>query len=133
MRLDVYLYKMGYVESRSRARFLITEGRVTIDGNVITKPSYEVDENANHEINVRSLQYVSVGGLKLQAALERFGLDVAGAVCADIGASTGGFTDCLLRHGAARVYAIDSGTLQLHPSLRADSRVVVMEGKMPAR
>ena len=88
-----------------------------------------MDENANHEINVRSLQYVSVGGLKLQAALERFGLDVAGAVCADIGASTGGFTDCLLRHGAARVYAIDSGTLQLHPSLRADSRVVVMEGK----
>ncbi len=128
MRLDVYLYKKGYAESRSRARFLITEGRVTIDGAIITKPSYDVDENTTFEVNVCPLQYVSVGGLKLQAALDRFELDVAGAVCADIGASTGGFTDCLLRHGAARVYAVDSGTSQLHPSLRADSRVIVMEG-----
>lgn len=128
MRLDVYLYKAGYAESRSRARFLITEGRVTLDGAVITKPSYDVDEDTIHKINVRHLEYVSVGGLKLQAALERFELDVAGAVCADIGASTGGFTDCLLRHGAVRVYAIDSGTSQLHPSLRTDGRVVVMEG-----
>lgn len=128
MRLDVYLYKKGYAESRSRARFLITEGRVTIDGAIITKPSYDVDENTTFEVNVCPLQYVSVGGLKLQAALDRFELDVVGAVCADIGASTGGFTDCLLRHGAARVYAVDSGTSQLHPSLRADSRVIVMEG-----
>lgn len=128
MRLDVYLYEQGYAESRARAKFLICEGAVDVDGKTIKKPAYEIDEAA-HEITVRAAAcpFVSVGGMKLDAALSRFNIDVKDAVCIDIGASTGGFTDCLLSRGAAKVYAVDSGTSQLHERLVNDPRVISME------
>lgn len=129
MRLDVYLYERGYAESRARAKFLICEGAVSVDGKTVKKPAFEIDGSTEHEISVASERcpFVSVGGMKLDAALERFGIDVKDAVCIDIGASTGGFTDCLLSRGAAKVYAVDSGTSQLHEKLAADPRVVSME------
>lgn len=128
MRLDVYLYEQGYAESRARAKFLICEGAVDVDGKTVKKPAYEIDEAA-HEITVRAAAcpFVSVGGMKLDAALSRFNIDVKDAVCIDIGASTGGFTDCLLSRGAAKVYAVDSGTSQLHERLVNDPRVISME------
>lgn len=128
MRLDVYLTEHGYAESRTKAKFLIGEGAVTVDGVTADKASLEIDESGEHKITVRSVcPYVSVGGMKLEAALDRFGFSPDGLVCADIGSSTGGFTDCLLQHGARHVYAIDSGTSQLHPKLTDDPRVTVME------
>lgn len=128
MRLDVYLFEYGYADSRAKAKFLLMEGAVTFDGKTKLKPSAEVDETASHTVEIKeACPYVSVGGMKLEAAFERFGISSADAVCADIGASTGGFTDCLLQHGAIRVYAVDSGTSQLHEKLRADSRVISME------
>lgn len=128
MRLDVYLYEQGYAESRARAKFLICEGAVDVDGKTVKKPAYEIDEAA-HEITVRAAAcpFVSVGGMKLDAALSRFNIDVKDAVCIDIGASTGGFTDCLLSRGAAKVYAVDSGTSQLNERLVNDPRVISME------
>lgn len=128
MRLDVYLYEQGYAESRARAKFLICEGAVDVDGKTVKKPAYEIDEAA-HEITVRAAAcpFVSVGGMKLDAALSRFNIDVKDAVCIDIGASTGGFTDCLLSRGAAKVYAVDSGTSQLQERLVNDPRVISME------
>ncbi len=129
MRLDLYLFEKGYAESRERAKFLILEGGVSVNGRTAQKPSIEVDEGREYEITVKkdSCPYVSVGGMKLEAALEGFGISPEGRVAADIGASTGGFTDCLLAHGARRVYAIDSGTSQLHERLLSDPRVVSME------
>lgn len=129
MRLDVYLYEQGYAESRARAKFLICEGAVDVDGKTVKKPAFEINEATAHEIFVRAdvCPFVSVGGMKLDAALSRFGIDVGGTVCIDIGASTGGFTDCLLARGARKVYAVDSGTSQLHEKLLDDPRVVSME------
>lgn len=128
MRLDVYLCENGYAESRTRAKFLIGERAVTVDGAVADRASADIDGDVPHEIEVRGVcPYVSVGGMKLKAAFDRFGFSPSGLVCADIGSSTGGFTDCLLQHGASCVYAVDSGTSQLHPSLRRDARVTVME------
>jgi 23S rRNA (cytidine1920-2'-O)/16S rRNA (cytidine1409-2'-O)-methyltransferase len=125
-RLDILLHKKGLAESRERARRMIMAAQVLVDGQVIDKPGARVPSNAVLAIKER-LRYVSRGGLKLEAALQAFGLDVRGVLAADIGASTGGFTDCLLQHGAARVYAIDVGYGQLAWRLRRDSRVVVME------
>ena len=129
MRLDVYLYEQGYAESRARAKFLICEGAVDVDGKTVKKPAFEIDETISHTVTVRDnvCPYVSVGGMKLDSALTRFELDVTGDVCIDIGASTGGFTDCLISRGAAKVYAVDSGTSQLHEKLVSDPRVVSME------
>lgn len=129
MRIDLYLFEYGYAESRARAKFLILEGAVTADGKKISKPSFEINENEEHEIKVSSdaCPYVSVGGMKLASALDRFKIDVSGKVCADIGASTGGFTDVLLSRGAERVYAVDSGTSQLHEKLLSNKRVISME------
>ncbi len=129
MRLDVYLYEHGHAESRARAKFLITEGAVTLDGRVIKKPAFDVDGEKEHVISIKEdvCPYVSVGGMKLEAAMTRFDIDVTDAVCVDIGASTGGFTDCLLSRGVRLVYAIDSGTSQLHERLVGDPRVVSME------
>ncbi|MCB9162451.1 MAG: TlyA family RNA methyltransferase [Caldilineaceae bacterium] len=125
-RLDLLLVERGLVESRELARRLIMAGEVLVDGHVSDKPGRAVPVDA--EVEVRSLpRYVSRGGLKLEAALADFALDVTGLVAVDVGASTGGFTDCLLQHGAARVYAIDVGYGQLAWSLRTDPRVVVME------
>jgi len=125
-RLDILLHKKGLAESRERARRMIMAAQVLVDGQVIDKPGARVPSNAVLAIKER-LRYVSRGGLKLEAALQAFGLDVRGVVAADIGASTGGFTDCLLQHGAARVYAIDVGYGQLAWRLRRNPRVVVME------
>lgn len=106
---------------------MILGGGVYVNGIECRKPARAVEDSDLLEFRGEELPYVGRGGLKLHAALERFGIDVSGRVCIDIGASTGGFTDCLLGHGAAKVYAVDVGTLQLDASLRSDSRVVSME------
>jgi 23S rRNA (cytidine1920-2'-O)/16S rRNA (cytidine1409-2'-O)-methyltransferase len=125
-RLDVLLSQRGLAESRERARALILAGRVRVAGQVMSKAGHRVPVDA--ELTVEEpLPYVSRGGVKLAAALEAFALDVRGKVAADVGASTGGFTDCLLQRGASRVYAIDVGYGQLAWKLRQDQRVVVME------
>ena len=128
MRLDVYLTENGSCKSRTAAQSLIKSGGVSVDGKPCTKPSAEVGEGMEVTITGEQLRYVGRGGLKLEAALDSFDfLKLTGAVCVDIGSSTGGFTDCMLQNGAARVYAVDVGTDQLDEKLRCDSRVVVME------
>jgi 23S rRNA (cytidine1920-2'-O)/16S rRNA (cytidine1409-2'-O)-methyltransferase len=117
----------GLVSSRERARALILAGKVLVDGRVVDKAGAAVPAHAAITLRAAEHPYVGRGGVKLQGALETFGVTVAGRVCLDLGASTGGFTDCLLRHGAALVYAVDVGRGQLDPTLRADPRVVVME------
>ena len=128
MRLDVFLAEQGLARSRTHAASLIADGRVTVNGLASLKPSVNVTENDTVSVREDRDGYVSRGGLKLEAALETFGISPEGLVCADIGASTGGFTDCLLRHGAAKVYAVDSGHGQLDPKIAADGRVVSLEG-----
>ncbi|HEX75545.1 MAG TPA: TlyA family RNA methyltransferase [Dehalococcoidia bacterium] len=125
-RLDNLLVTRGLAENKSKARALIMAGEVTISGKVSTKPGRLVDENANLDI-AEKLPYVSRGGIKLAHALDGFKLDVSSLIAMDVGASTGGFTDCLLQRGAKRVYAIDVGYGQLDYRLRQDPRVVVME------
>jgi 23S rRNA (cytidine1920-2'-O)/16S rRNA (cytidine1409-2'-O)-methyltransferase len=125
-RLDVLMTEQGLTESRNRAQRLIRAGEVRVDGQLAHKPSTEVPEDAEITLEAKP-PFVSRGGEKLEAALERFRIDVTGAVAADVGASTGGFTDCLLQRGARRVYAIDVGYGQLHWKLRNDARVVLME------
>lgn len=125
-RIDILLVELGLAESRSQAQRLVMAGEVRVDGEMVHKSSAQVPEYA--EITVRQRpQYVSRGGEKLAAALAAFEISPAGKVCADVGASTGGFTDCLLQNGAAKVYAIDVGYGVLHWTLRQDPRVVVME------
>lgn len=126
MRLDALLVERGLVESRARAQALIMAGEVRLEGEVALKPGTAVNTEAQVEVT-QGARFVSRGGEKLDAALETFALEVAGKVCADVGASTGGFTDCLLQRGATRVYAVDVGKGILHWKLRQDSRVVVME------
>jgi 23S rRNA (cytidine1920-2'-O)/16S rRNA (cytidine1409-2'-O)-methyltransferase len=128
-RLDLLLVARGLAPSRERARALIMAGEVRVDGRLVDKPGTLVPAGAACELvgPASALRYVSRGGLKLEHALDAFGMSPAGLVCADIGASTGGFTDVLLRRGAARVYAIDVGRGQLAWQLRSDPRVVVME------
>ncbi len=126
-RIDILLLERGLVESREKARALILAGEVIIDDKAIASPGQLVSEGA--AINLRGKPpFVSRGGIKLAYALQEFRLDVAHRVVADIGASTGGFTDCLLQRGATRVYAIDVGHGQLDYHLRTDPRVTVMEG-----
>ncbi len=125
-RLDRLLVARGLVESRSVAQRLIRAGEVLVNEKLVDKPGTPIPVGASIRLKARP-RFVSRGGEKLAAALERFEVSVAGRVAADIGASTGGFTDCLLQHGAARVYAIDVGYGQLAWKLRRDSRVVVME------
>jgi len=126
MRIDRLLVERGLFESRAQAQAAIAAGLVTADDRLITKASVELAADA-----VLSAQlphpYVSRGGVKLAAALDHFGFDPEGAICLDVGASTGGFTDVLLTRGAARVYALDVGRAQLHPRLRARPEVVVRE------
>ncbi len=125
-RLDVLLVERGLVESRERGGRLIRAGEVLVDGQVVDKPGMRVAGGADIRLKARP-PYVSRGGLKLEAALDSFTLQVAGAVAADVGASTGGFTDCLLQRGAKKVYAIDVGYGQLAWRLRQHPQVVVME------
>src|SRR5512139_3069622 len=126
IRLDQLLVQRGLVESRERGQRLIMAGEVLVNDQVVDKPGQPVAVEAVIRIKA-PLPYVSRGGLKLAAALDRFPIPIEHAVCADIGASTGGFTDCLLQRGAARVYAIDVGYGQLNWKLRSDPRVVVMD------
>ncbi|HBO65083.1 MAG TPA: TlyA family rRNA (cytidine-2'-O)-methyltransferase [Clostridiales bacterium] len=129
MRADVFLFTHGFAESRSQAAVLIGNG-VYISGKKIPKPSFIIpDDTPAHAVNIeKKLPFVSRGGLKLESALIAFHLEVAGFCVLDIGASTGGFTDCLLRYGADFVYALDVGHGQLAPSLDADPRVENIEG-----
>ena len=129
-RVDLYLVRNGYVSGRDAAKRLIAEGGVSLDGKTVVRPSESVDETVSHSVSVSSSGggYASRGGLKLERALDLSGLSPSGLVALDIGASGGGFTDCLLRRGAASVYALDNGHGQLAEFLRRDARVTVMEG-----
>jgi len=126
-RLDVWLVEKGLAESRSQAQRLIMAGQVRVGQTIAQKPGQMVDPGLEVEV-IQPARFVSRGGEKLEAALVEFGLtDLTGRVCVDVGSSTGGFTDCLLQHGAARVFAVDVGYGVLHWKLRRDERVVVME------
>jgi 23S rRNA (cytidine1920-2'-O)/16S rRNA (cytidine1409-2'-O)-methyltransferase len=125
-RLDVLMVERGLVESRAQAQRLVMAGQVRVNGQVALKPAVNVPANAEVSVD-HGPPYVSRGGEKLAAALLAFPISAQDKVCADVGASTGGFTDCLLQNGARRVYAIDVGKGILHWKLRQDSRVVVME------
>jgi 23S rRNA (cytidine1920-2'-O)/16S rRNA (cytidine1409-2'-O)-methyltransferase len=126
-RLDKVIKQRRLIRSRSRAQRMIEAGRVKVNGQIVSRPGHPIDSEAEIEI-LGYEPYVSRGGEKLEAALERFRIDPKGRVCLDVGASTGGFTDCLLQHGAAKVYAIDVGHDQLHPRLRSHPLVVAREG-----
>lgn len=126
-RVDLLLVERGLAESRSLAQRLVMAGQVRADGQVVAKPSMAYPDEVVLEVD-RGPRFVSRGGEKLAGAVEAFGLNLSGKVCADVGASTGGFTDCMLQNGAAKVYAIDVGNGILHWDLRKDERVMVMEG-----
>ncbi len=126
IRIDVLLVEQGLAPSREKARAMIMAGEVTVNGQLVDKPGTRIAADAELTLRTKP-RFVSRGGDKLAGALEAFQYDPSGLVCADVGASTGGFTDCLLQHGVARVYAIDVGYGQLDYSIRSSDRVVVME------
>ena len=126
-RLDVLLVERGLEQTRQRAQAMIMSGLVFVDGQRVDKAGTAVPNDAQIEVRGNTLRYVSRGGLKLEKAMTTFGLKLDGCVCADIGASTGGFTDCMLQNGAKKVYAVDVGYGQLDWKLRSDERVVCME------
>lgn len=126
-RLDVFLCDNNIVKSRTLAASLIKDGKVTVNGSLCTKPSVTVSDEDRIELVGEMPKYVGRGGLKLEKALADFAVLLDGLVCMDIGASTGGFTDCMLQNGAEKVYAVDVGTNQLDDKLRCDTRVVSME------
>lgn len=125
-RLDVYLHEKDYVDSREKSKRLILNGSVLVDDKLITKPSFKVSDNVKITI-MEELNYVSRGYLKLEKAVETFGIEIKDRIAVDVGASTGGFTDYMLKKGAKKVYAIDVGHGQLHESLRNNPKVVNME------
>ena len=128
MRVDIYLAAAGYTASRKKAQDLIDAGAIKIDGVVVKKSSLAINEAVPHEVVIEQpFLYVSRGGVKLEAALKAFSVNVNQKKALDVGASTGGFTDCLLKRGAKEVYAIDAGVGQLHESLRLDKRVHSIE------
>lgn len=126
-RLDVLLVEQGLADSREKAKAIIMSGIVYVDNNKEDKAGTTFDETAKIEVRGNTLKYVSRGGLKLEKAMDHFGVELAGKVCMDVGASTGGFTDCMLQNGAKKVYAVDVGYGQLDWRLRSDERVVCME------
>ncbi|MCK9442963.1 MAG: TlyA family RNA methyltransferase [Tissierellaceae bacterium] len=126
-RADVILFEKGLVESREKAKRVIMEGAVFIGDRRVEKPGEKLHEDSEIFIKENPISYVSRGGLKLEKAIELFAIDMKNIVAMDIGASTGGFTDCMLKNGASKVYAVDVGYGQLDWKLRNDSRVVVME------
>ena len=126
-RLDVLLVEQGYAENRTKAQAIIMSGNVYVEGQKADKPGTSFEETVAIEVRGAACPYVSRGGLKLEKALRNFGVDPTGYVCSDSGASTGGFTDCLLQQGASKVFAIDVGYGQLDWKIRSDPRVVVME------
>ena len=126
-RLDILLVKRGFAPSREKAKAMIMEGNVFVENQREDKAGTSIPENAKIEIKGNTLKYVSRGGLKLEKAMEQWGFLLDGMICMDIGASTGGFTDCMLQNGAVKVYAVDVGHGQLAWKLRNDERVVCME------
>jgi 23S rRNA (cytidine1920-2'-O)/16S rRNA (cytidine1409-2'-O)-methyltransferase len=126
-RLDKLLVDRGLVLSRERAQALVLAGKVLVNEQKVDKPGASVDAASEIRMLGEDLKYVSRGGLKLECALDHWGIDVAGKVCMDVGASTGGFTDCLLQHGAARVIAVDTGHGQIAFRVRQDQRVTLLE------
>lgn len=126
-RLDVLLVEQGYADNRTKAQAIIMSGQVYVNGQKADKPGTSFEETVAIEVRGAACPYVSRGGLKLEKALRDFGVDPTGYVCSDSGASTGGFTDCLLQQGASKVFAIDVGYGQLDWKIRSDPRVVVME------
>ena len=130
MRIDRYLAENGLAVSRAKAQEILKSGAVTVNGRAVCKPSFEVADGDEIQLLPTDVtRYVSRGGRKLEAALDAFSLSPEGLVALDVGASSGGFTDCLLQRGAAFVYAVDAGSDQLHPTLRADARVLSMENQ----
>lgn len=127
MRIDTLLVEKGLLESRSRAKAVIMSGVVYVKGQMIDKPGTLVDKNSEIKLKEIIPRFVSRGGLKLEKAITGLWVDVSDKICIDIGSSTGGFTDCLLQHGAQKVYSVDVGYGQLHWKLRNDPRVVIME------
>lgn len=129
MRADLYLVSLGIAESRQKAKNLIDAGNVCANGKTVKKASQEIDVASQPSITLigQIMPYVSRGGLKLEEALKAFSVDVKDMLAIDFGASTGGFTDCLLQNGAKKVISVDSGSDQLHPKLKHDARVVSME------
>ncbi len=126
-RLDAFLVKNNIASSRERAKELILAGNVKVNGRVILKAAFSVGEEDEVLAEKEALKYVSRGGLKLEKAIDEFNIRLEGLTCMDIGASTGGFTDCMLQNGAVKIYAVDVGTDQLAEKLRSDKRVVSME------
>ena len=127
MRLDKLLVHLGFFPSREKAQDAIIQQTVKVDGQLVTKPSKEVDESANIEVIDIFNKFVSRGGLKLEKAIHDFGLDFNGKTVLDVGSSTGGFTDCALHYGASQVVAVDVGSNQLHPSLQNHPQVTSLE------
>ena len=126
-RLDVFLLNNGYYKTRNKARLAIENGDILVNDQIITKVSYKVDENDKIKILKESIPYVSRGGLKLEKALQSFCVDVNNKVCLEIGASTGGFSDCLLQNNANVVYALDVGTNQLDETLKNNNKIISIE------
>jgi 23S rRNA (cytidine1920-2'-O)/16S rRNA (cytidine1409-2'-O)-methyltransferase len=126
LRLDAALVERQLVETRQKAQALILSGKVMVNGQRADKPGHAVAEDARIDVE-QGLRYVSRGGLKLEAALAAFAVNPEARICMDVGTSTGGFTDCLLQHGAARVHAVDTGAGQIHWRLRTDQRVLLHE------
>ncbi len=127
IRLDSYLTQNNIVQSRQRAQALIMAGIVYVNNEKVDKPGTQINEDAKVEVRGQDMAYVSRGGLKLEKAIKTFNINLSGKICMDIGASTGGFTDCMLQKGAVKVYAVDVGYGQLAWKLRCDERVVNME------
>lgn len=127
MRIDLYVFEQGLAKSRSEAKSLILEGAVSVNGRVITKPSLDVNDKDKITVSAENKRYVSRGGYKLEGALNSFDCSAADKLALDVGASSGGFTDCLLQNGARHVIAVDSGFGQMAEHLRCDARVTVKE------
>ena len=125
-RLDVLLTERGLFESRQKAQATIMSGLVFVDGQRVDKAGAGVSEDAQIEVRGKAIPYVSRGGLKLEKAMQVFPVDLNGKICADIGASTGGFSDCMLQNGAGKVYAVDTGYGKLDWKIRTDPRVVAL-------
>lgn len=126
-RLDNYLFSLGYFDNKSKASAAILAGNVKINDEVITKAGFQIDPSKKFEIDIKSMPYVSRGGFKLEKALKTFDVKIKDRICFDAGASTGGFTDCLLQNGAKKVYAVDVGYGQIAWKIRSDERVKVIE------
>ena len=127
MRIDVFIFQNGFASSRTEAKNLVTDGYVSVNGKKVSKPSYDVTVDDKVDVRRDKKKYVSRGGYKLEGALSAFSIRTEGRLAIDIGASSGGFTDCLLQNGAKHVISLDNGEGQLVASLREDSRVTVIE------